>query len=145
MVKYNYWRRKQRATNSNLSDEEKEILIPELDKKNKGKHHIRNGLIEIGSGLAVWILGGIAVYNTMQKDPESTSNVGYGAVMIGSTLIANGVVRATGNSQTTLKEDYISLVKTPLAEAVKQYNDTENPNGKNRSAGRTIDFSNKEE
>ncbi len=81
---------------------------------NKKDHHVRNGIIEIGSGVAVWILGGIAVYNTMQKDPESISTVGYSAIITGSTLIAHGLGRVTGSSQTSLKEDYISLLQSPL-------------------------------
>ena len=110
----------------------------------KKDHHVRNGIIEIGSGVAVWILGGITVYNTMQKDPESLSKVGYSAIITGSTLIANGIGRVTGSSQTSLKEDYISLLQSPLGEAVKEYNNSENPNGIKRSPGRTIDYSNEE-
>ena len=102
----------------------------------------RNGLLEIGAGLTIWILTGIEVRNTMLKDPKSTTQVGYGGILAGGSLIADGFVRATGNSKTTVKEDFMSLLESPLGNAVREFNNS-NTNGNGRKPGRTVDFSNK--
>ena len=99
---------------------------------------MRNGLLETDAGLAIWVLTGIEVRNTMLKDPESTSQVGYGGIIAGGTLIADGIARAMGNSKTTVKEDFISLLESPLGSAVREFN---NSNGKGRAPGTTNDFS----
>ncbi len=104
----------------------------------KEDHHLRNGLLEIGAGLAICVLTGIEVRNIMLKKPESTSKVGYGGIIAGGTLIADGIARAVGNSKTTVKEDFISLLESPLGSAVREFN---NSNGKGRAPGRTYDFS----
>ena len=54
-------------------------------------HHLRDGLLEIGAGIAILVLTGIEVRNTMLKDPKSTSQVGYGGVLAGATIIADGM------------------------------------------------------
>ena len=105
-------------------------------------HHLRNGLLEIGAGIAILVLTGIEVRNTMAKDPESTTQVGYGGVLAGGTIIADGITRASGASKTTVKEDFMSLLESPLGSAIKEFNNP-NTNGKGRAPGRTVDFSNK--
>ena len=117
-------------------------LIEQVTPERKEDHHLRNGLLEIGAGLTIWILTGIEVRNTMLKDPKSTTQVGYGGILAGGSLIADGFVRATGNSKTTVKEDFMSLLESPLGNAVREFNNS-NTNGNGRKPGRTVDFSNK--
>ena len=120
----------------NIQDNEQISLTEQKD------HHLRNGLLEIGAGIAICVLTGIEVRNTMRKNPKSTTQVGYGGIIAGGTLIADGITRATGASKTTVKEDFMSLIESPLGSAVKEFNNSNN-NGKGRASGRTIDFSNK--
>ena len=108
----------------------------------KNDHNLRNGLLEIGAGLVIWGLTAIEVRNQMQKDPKSTTQVGYGGVMAGSTIVALGIARAAGASKTTVKDDFMSLQESPLGSALREFN--ESNNGTGRSSGRTIDFSKKE-
>ena len=39
---------------------------------------MRNGLLEIGRDIVICVLTGIEVRNIMLKNPESTTEVGYG-------------------------------------------------------------------
>ena len=126
-----------------IGNKETELSDEQVSLSENNDHHLRDGLFEIGAGLTIWVLTGIEVRNTMLKDPKSTSQVGYGGILAGGALIANGITRAAGASKTTLKEDAISLVESPLGGAVREFNNSNN-NGNGRSKGRMVDFSNKE-
>ena len=125
-----------------IGKKENQLLAEQEQLTEQNDHHLRNGLLEIGAGLTVWLITGIEVRNTMLKDPKSTTQVGYGGIIAGGVLISRGVVRATGSSETTIKEDFVSILESPLGSAVREFNDSNN-NGKRRASGRTIDYSNK--
>ncbi|MBR3814928.1 MAG: RHS repeat-associated core domain-containing protein, partial [Spirochaetaceae bacterium] len=99
-------------------------------------HHIRDGIIEMSSGIVIWGLTVIQVRNLMIKDPQSTSQIGYTGVLTGATIFALGIGKVSGASKTTIQEDFLSLLESPLASAIKEYN-----KDSRRSAGRTVDFS----
>ena len=111
-----------------------QISFPLVQKKD---HHLLYGIIEIGVGTVIVILTGIEVRNIMYNKPEATSQVGYGGIVAGATLFADGIGRISGNSETTVKEDFISLLDSPLSSALKEFNKT----GK-RNPGIDFNFSN---
>ena len=117
------------------------LITPSSTKKDD--HHLRNGLLEISGGVAIWVFTGIEVRNIMKKNPKKASNVGYAGIIAGSTIIADGLTRATGNSTTTVKEDFMSLLNSPLGNAIRELN---TPTcGYGRLPGTTFDFKEKED